>query len=309
MARFRSLGSLTIAGIVLAATSCRSILDITPGRPLDDSGGAAGKATGGKPNSSTAGTDATGGDPDPGSGGAPPSTAGKGSGGTSKGGAAQAGSSSNVAGEGMAGMGENPPISPFPEGSCRACIERNCPTEQQACIDQPACVTGIDTWLACDDPDATQCVTAEAGMLQDLESCGAKSCDVCRNVNSTAPAIEILTPSNGAAVAPDGSGLIEVSVKVHNATLKGLGLCGTDVACGHVHLNLDGANCLVTGFYNSWITMTQPDGTQDATIDTTACKTSIVGRPLALTASLSSHTNHADRVPKVQSTVTITIPE
>ncbi len=109
------------------------------------------------------------------------------------------------------------------------------------------------------------------------------------------------------AMHQTASGLIEVSVRVSNMTLKGLGTCGTDVGCGHVHLNLDGVKCRKTGFYNDWITQADADGFADAVVDTQYCVESVLDRPVKLTASLSDYQSHADRIPLVQSTVTITL--
>jgi hypothetical protein len=48
------------------------------------------------------------------------------------------------------------------------------------------------------------------------------------------------------------------------------------------------------------------DGNADAVIDPQHCVASVIGRPLELVASLSNSTSHDDRMPLVQSTVTIT---
>jgi hypothetical protein len=310
MARRRLRGAPLVVSLLLAGISCRSVLDITPGRPLEDlTGGSASNPSGGKTSSSNGGSKSNdGGGVQAGSGGTTAS-AGKGSGGSSKGGASAQGGSMSAAGQGLGGDGGSgsPAMGPFPEGACRDCMDRNCAAEQQACADDATCSDGVSTWLACTEADASKCVDSEAGPLQDLEACGAKSCDFCRHLSDNAPSIEILTPSNGAAIALDTSGLIEVSVRARNVVVKTLGQCGTNTNCGHVHLNLDGANCHRTPFYNQWIIATDADGNADSAIDTQYCVASIVGRPLALTASLSDYQSHADRIPAVQSTVTITV--
>jgi hypothetical protein len=304
--RWRRLTPLAVA--LLASASCRSILDIEPGRPLDETGASAGKASGGKSSTSAGGMDDSGGEAEPDSGGKS-GGAGKGSGGTSKGGSAQAGTTSE-GGDGMGGAGPNGPVSPFPEGVCRDCMARNCATQEQACADDATCADGIAEWLACAEADANACVSPDAGALQDVAACGAKSCDVCRHLTDSAPSVEILTPSNGAAFALDDSGLIEVAVRVRNVNVKGAGQCAADdTSCGHVHLNLDEVNCRTGGFYNSLINSVDAGGNAEGVITTTVCMTSILDRPLELRASLSTHNNHMDRVPLVQSTVTITLSE
>jgi hypothetical protein len=201
-------------------------------------------------------------------------------------------------------------VSPFPEGVCRDCMARNCATQEQACADDATCADGIAEWLACAEADANACVSPDAGALQDVAACGAKSCDVCRHLTDSAPSVEILTPSNGAAFALDDSGLIEVAVRVRNVNVKGAGQCAADdTSCGHVHLNLDEVNCRTGGFYNSLINSVDAGGNAEGVITTTVCMTSILDRPLELRASLSTHNNHMDRVPLVQSTVTITLSE
>jgi hypothetical protein len=298
-----------IAAALLALASCRSILDITPGRPLEDAGGAAGKTSSGGKSNSSMGGDESGGEAEPGNGGAS-AIGGKGSGGSAKGGSSAQAGASGMGGEGMGGEGPSPPESPFPEGACRDCMARNCPTEAQACSDDATCAESIPDWLACAGADADACVSDDPGALQDLEACGARSCDVCRHLSDDAPSVEILTPSNGAELVLDASGLIEVAVRVRNFNVKSLGQCGVDPACGHVHLNLDsGVTCRSTGFYNAWITSVDADGIAEAVVDTQYCTTSVIDRPLPLTASLSKSGSHEDRVPLVQSTVTVTLSE
>ena len=306
-------GAAQILGLVLAVASCRSVLDITPGRPLESDGGSAGKSSGGKTSSTMGGSDETGGASEPGVGGSEPgvggSTAGKGSGGSAKGGDGLGGTS-DTGGDGAGGDGVNTPVSPFPAGACRDCIERNCPVQAEECSDDADCASGIPAWLSCSNADANECVSPDAGLLRTLELCGAESCDLCRHQTDGEPTLEILTPSNGAQVVVDALGRFEMTVRVHNITVKSLGQCGTDVACGHVHLNLDLPNCRKTGFYNEWIVSTQPDGTRDAIIDTTYCTTQpVFDRDVVLTASLSDYQTHADRIPLVQSSVHITVKQ
>jgi hypothetical protein len=299
-----------VLGLLLAAISCRSILDINPGKPLEDGAGAEGIQSGGK-TSTTGGTQQAGGDSS-GSANGGNAKGGNGSGGAAKGGSSQGGTTSlgnagDSATAGSGGDGTNPPPSPFPVGPCLDCIARDCPTEQQACANDAACTQGVPGWLGCTKPVAGDCVDSKAGPLHDVEACGAESCDLCRHLSDNQPSIEILTPSSGASLTLDATGLIEVSVRVRNVQLKGLGTCGTDTACGHVHLNLDGANCHNTPFYNAWITSAAADGSADSAIDTKYCVQPILGRKLALSASLSAYNGHADRVPQVQATVTVTL--
>jgi hypothetical protein len=284
---------------LLSVVCCRSILDITPGRPLEDASGGAGNAgRGGKTTSEAGSNSPVAGVPGAGEGGAGPAT----SGGANDGGFGQGGDAlAGQAGE------NNATVNPFPEGPCRDCMARDCPVESDACTLDASCVAGIAEWQACTEADGSACVTAKKEPLEGLERCGAKSCDLCRHLTDDAPTVEILTPSNGAELKLDAQGLIEVSVRVRNFTVKGLGQCGTNVGCGHIHLNLDGANCQTTPFYNQWIFAAADDGSADAIVTTSSCKTAIVDRPLQLVASLSDHASHADRVPNVQSAVTITV--
>jgi hypothetical protein len=308
MARLIEHPAALAAGLVLLLASCRSILDINPGSPLEEADGASGgKASGGKSNGSMGGSAEEGGAPDPGGSGRGGSgTAGKGDGGTSKGGSGQGGTS-DAGGGGAGGDGGTPPVSPFPEGACRDCIARNCPAQAEECSNDADCASGIPAWLSCSKTDANECVSPEAGPLRALETCGAESCDLCRHRTDGEPSIEILTPSNGAELLLDASGLIEVSVRVSNVALKTLGQCGIDTKCGHVHLNLDGVNCRKTGFYNEWIVAADAEGFADSIIDTQYCVESVLDRPIKLTASLSNHATHQDRIPLVQSTVTVTV--
>lgn len=125
-------------------------------------------------------------------------------------------------------------------------------------------------------------MTAPAGSaLLKLETCAAETCDLCRHLTDGKPSIEILTPSNGAVLAP---GLIEVTVRVYHFTVTTIGSCGaSDTSCGHIHINLDGSNCLATQFFNNVVYATQPDGSADTTTSTTPCKVSVAGRTVKLT--------------------------
>jgi hypothetical protein len=310
------LGGMAV--VLLAAVSCRSILDIKPGHYRDDAaagedsnGGSSGGGT--KSGGGTGGNSQTGGSTaDAGTSNGGKSSGGKSSGG-GNGGNATSGNA-NVAGEGMGGEGGVPATDPFPEGSCRNCMARNCATVAQACEDDPDCASQISRWLDCPGTDSSACVVADPGPLHDLAACGAETCDLCRHQSDGEPTIDILTPSNGAQIKPDANGLIEVSVQVKNFKVQAVGSCAVDdVKCGHIHLNLDGDNCHVTPFYNQVILAVDASGSADSAINTTACDPMkvkpIVGRPLALTASLSSNQTHNDRVPAVQATVTITVPK
>jgi hypothetical protein len=308
MASSRFGSAALLCGVLLAAASCRSILDIEPGRPLDDAG-SAGKSSGGKGNTSGS---SDGGASEP-EGGAPHATAGKGNAGSKTGGSPATAGNSNQAGENAGGAGGSAPSDPFPEGTCQNCMARNCAEQTAACVDATGCVAGISEWLECTAELAEDCVSADAGALQDLEACGAKSCDVCRHTSDGAPSVEILTPSNGAQITLDGTGLIEVSARVHNFELRGVGACAGDPNCGHVHFNI-GTDCGVNAFFNTW----EPDpnpmngtvddlGNIDAFIDTTQCDTSIKGKSVEIRASLSDSTMHADRMPLIQSIVTVEI--
>jgi hypothetical protein len=296
--RFSLLGT-----VVLSAVSCRSILDITPGVPLEDAtGGSSSQTNGGDQNTSQSGSSDSGGVPE---GGTRAITSKGGSGPSSGGGSAQAGA--ETGGEGGEAGASTVAVSPFPEGACRDCMARNCSTETDACTGDASCAQGVAAWIGCTESDASACVTATQDPLESLQTCGAKSCDLCRHLTDNTPSIEILTPSNGANVQLDATGLIEVSVRVHNFTVAALGACGTDTSCGHIHLNLDGANCHQTPFYNQWVFAVDADGSADSAVDTQWCKTSIAGRPIELVASLSSNATHADRTPPVQADVTITV--
>lgn len=116
--------------------------------------------------------------------------------------------------------------------------------------------------------------------------------------------------TGGAAFSLDDSGLIEVAVHVSNINVRELGKCAADdVNCGHIHLNLDELNCRTSGLYNSLIVMTDGNGNAEGLIDASACVNPIFDRPVELRASLSTHENHMDRTPAVQSAVTITLSE
>jgi hypothetical protein len=132
-------------------------------------------------------------------------------------------------------------------------MERDCSAEVEACGVDASCADEVGTWLACTEADASACVTSKQDPLKSVETCGASSCDLCRHQTDDVPSIEILTPSNGASIQLDNSGLLEVSVRVHHFNVKALGQCGADTSCGHIHLNLDGANCRTTPFYAQWI--------------------------------------------------------
>ena len=299
LARFTTL----VGAAALSVISCRSLLDITPGRPLEDAAGGSTDTgnTGGKSTShagSSGSRNDTGGVPQGGDGGTRPTNGGAVAG-MSNGGAELGGQN----GEG------NAPSDPFPEGPCRDCIARDCPTEAEACAGDAPCTYSVASWLSCTEGDASKCVTALDEPLKSLETCGVTSCDLCRHLTDDAPSIEILTPSNGAQIQLGADGLIEVSVRVRNVNVKSLGQCGTDKTCGHIHLNLDGANCRTTLYYNQWIVAVAADGSADAVVNTKACKTPIVDRPLSLMASVSDWQMHADRSPPVQSSVTITVAQ
>jgi hypothetical protein len=313
MAPSRFRRTTLLGAMLVAVASCRSILDIEPGRPLEDSATSAGKGNGGQSNTS-AGSSSDGGMAEPVGGAPSTTTAGKGNAGSSKGGTPATAGSASVAGENAGGAGGDPAIQPFPEGPCQSCMARNCPEQTEACLAATGCAAGISSWVECAEELPEDCVTMEPGALQDLEACGAKSCEVCRHTLDDRPSVEILTPSNGAKITLDGTGLIEVAAKVHNFNLKPLGQCGADPNCGHVHFNIDGANCGVNAFFNAWEPDPNPnngtadaDGNADAFLDTTQCDTPITGKSVEIRASLSNSNVHSDRVPLIQSIVTVDI--
>lgn len=279
--------------------SCRGILGITPGKEaVGGSGGSSGDNGG---TTSTGLTDAGGDQALGGTGGK--GTAGKG-GGNSLGGSTGHGGSVNAGGEaGAATM-----LGLFPEGACSACMERNCAAESTACQAVDACASAVPDWLTCNETDAQACVAAKPAELHAIEACGAESCDLCRHATDGTPTVEILTPSNGATIPVDATNLIEVSVRVQNFTVKALGQCAAgETNCGHIHLNLDGANCHVTPFYNQIVTAVSADGSADTTVATTTCVMPVFGKSVAISASLSSNSTHMDRVPAVQATVHVTL--
>jgi hypothetical protein len=289
--------------LLVAGSSCRSILGITPGKAApDESGGSAGTA------SDTGGTSATsGGDQQTGGSGGRSSAGGKGAGGKGAGGAnPSAGTSSAQAGE----AGATSPPSLLPEGACADCFAANCPAQLSACQADTACVNGVADWLGCTDPDAGTCVTSDAGALQDLENCGVQSCDFCQHLTDGTPTIEILTPANGAQIVVDANQLFEATVRVNNFKVTTLLGCGTDTQCGHIHFNLDDEdsnNCRVSPFYNQAIFSVAADNTADNVVNAGSCKVPVYGKSVTFTASLSDHASHADRVPAVKATVFVTL--
>jgi hypothetical protein len=300
-----SLGLVvSLAGLVVLASSCRSILGITPGKDgTNGNGGSAGTVdgTGGTGLSDTGGSDqATGGDGGPASGGK--GSGGKGSGGTS----AIAGSSSAEGGEAGAA-----PAALLPAGACADCMARDCPAELAACQADSSCVAGVPDWLGCMDPDAGTCVTSDAGALQDFENCGVRSCDLCQHLTDDAPTIEILSPSNGAQIVVDANQRFEATVRVNKFKVQSLAVtCGTDVNCGHIHFNLDDEdnnNCRVSLFYNQYVFTVDADNIADSFADARFCRVPVYGKTVTFSASLSDHASHADRVPAVKATVFVTL--
>jgi hypothetical protein len=297
-------------GGFLALASCRSILDIHPGTLDADAESQAGNSGGGMGATSGGTTPqmGEGGDGSPTGGKGGSSNAG-GKAGTNQGGSTPEGGSLAEAGSGVGG-GDEGPVSLFPAGFCDDCIARNCPAAHQLCQDDGACAAGIPQWLDCAEEDADACVVQDAGTLRDLELCAAESCDVCRDLVHDQPSVEIVTPANGAPITLDQTGLVEVSVRVHAFQVQGLGTCGTEMDCGHIHLNIDeGANCRIHPFYNNWVTVVDATGSADSTVDTTQCVVPITGKTVKLTASLSAAVAHQDRLPLVQSTVNIVIQD
>jgi len=284
----------------VSALSCRAVLGITPGHEADEGGAGGSLSSGG---SDAAGTgDTSSGGTRVGTGG----SAGKGGKGGSSNGGATAGGDAGAA-NAEAGQGGAPAAALFPDPDCSACMARNCATEAEACSDA-TCTSGVADWLACSSDDPSTCVTADAGPLQDLETCGVQSCDLCRHTADGTPSIEILSPSNGAMIPVDSSGLVEVTVQVHHFTVKGVAQCGTDPNCGHIHINLDGTNCHSGNpFYNQLVIAVGADGSADTAANTAFCVNSVFDRTVNLTASLSSSSSHADRVPAVLSTVKVTL--
>lgn len=66
------------------------------------------------------------------------------------------------------------------------------------------------------------------------------------------PTIKITAPAPGATVMLDATGGADVAFAVANFTLKSVGECGTDRACGHVAVRIDGNDCNGAGkIYNS----------------------------------------------------------
>jgi hypothetical protein len=234
-------------------------------------------------------------------------TTGNGGQGNPSGGTAQGGTTSGGGGK---DAGANT-VQVVPTGICQDCMTRDCPTQLSACTTDAACVLGAPSWLSCTRADAGSCVTAPLSTepaLNDFESCAGESCDLCRHLDDGEPSIEILSPSANSTVPLDPTGLIEVSVRVHNFTVTGVGSCGTNASCGHVHLNLDGSNCLSpVPFYNTVIFSVDGTGYADSVVDTSYCKASVVGRTVKVSASLSNNTNHMDRVPPVKAEVPINV--
>lgn len=302
-----------LLGSLLALASCRSILDIHEGT-LDTSDGSGGSSTSGaSATQAQGGSDAM---PDGGDGSVVPqggkaggsSSGGKAGSGSQGGSLAEAGAPVAEAGSDAGGVGNQPdPL--FPAGSCRDCIDRNCAAQVAPCVDDSNCVVGVDDWLACTNVDAALCVPDGA---DELVACAAQSCDLCRTLDDGTPSVEILTPANGAQITLDDTGLIEVTVRVHNYRVKQLGTCGADPDCGHVHLNLAGDTCKVNAFFNSWWPSADANGVVEGTVSTkanAACEAAVRGQTVLLSASLSAATAHQDRLPLIQSSVSVSIAE
>jgi len=286
---------LPLTGLVLLGSSCRSILGITPGKEAPD-GGSGGEISTNGGAETAAGSGGKGSAGKSGTGGAG-ATAGQDSNG--------GGTSGGQAGEAGAG-----PMSLLPAGACADCMARNCSAQVTACQADSTCSAGVPDWLGCTEPDAGTCVTSDAGALQDLESCGVQSCDLCQHLTDHTPTIEILAPANGAEIGVDSMNLVEVTVRVDHFTVMTLGSCGTRLDCGHIHLNIDDEdndNCRATPFYNRAIFSVGTDNVSDSSVDITSCKMPIFGKQVALTASLSDHASHADRVPPIKATVMVTL--
>ena len=298
---------LSAACLLVAGSSCRSILGITPGKAApDENGGSAGTL------SDTGGTSATGGDQQTGGSGGS-SSAGKGAGGKGAGGKGAGGGNSSAGTSNQAGeAGATSPPSLLPEGACSDCFAANCPAQLSACQADTACTNGVAGWLGCMVPDAGTCVTSDAGALQDLENCGVQSCDFCQHLTDGTPTIEILASANGAQIVVDANQLFEATVRVNNFKVTTLLGCGTDVQCGHIHFNLDDEdndNCRVSPFYNQAIFSVAADNTADSVVNAGSCKVPVYGKSVAFTASLSDHASHADRVPPVKATVFVTLSQ
>jgi len=292
---------LPLTGLVVLSSSCRSILGITPGKEAPDSGSAGGSGGSSGEISSSGGSDTTAGASGKGSGGK------SGTGGANTTGGQNSNGGTNSAQAGEAGAG---PVSLLPEGACADCMARNCSAQVTACQADSACSAGVPDWLGCTEPDAGTCVTSDAGALQDFENCGVQSCDLCQHLNDNTPTIEILAPANGAEIGVDSTNLVEVAVRINHLTVKPTGTCGTDLNCGHIHLNVDDEdsnNCRATPFYNQVIFSVGPDNEADSSVNLSFCKVAIFGKQVALTASLSDHASHADRVPAIKSTVMVTL--
>jgi hypothetical protein len=201
-------------------------------------------------------------------------------------------------------------MSLLPAGACADCMARNCAAQVAACQADSACSAGVPDWLGCTEPDAGTCVTSEPGALQDFETCGVQSCDLCQHLNDNTPTIEILAPANGAQIGVDSTELVEVTVRVNHFAVLALGACGTKLDCGHIHLNIDDEdnnNCRLTPFYNQAIFSVGADNVADSSVNVSSCKMPIFGKQVALTASLSDHASHADRVPPIKATVMVTL--
>jgi len=194
---------------------------------------------------------------------------------------------------GMPGTGGAPPD--LFTGDCLACIRRDCPSLYAACQLDQACRTEAATWLTNGTPSST------------FGACAEQSCNFCRR--GTGPSVEILVPVQGDVLMVPEKGHIEVLMKVYNFTVRKPGFCDSSVVgpCGHIHVNLDGTNCTMTGTtWNQQIDTPDANGLFPATVDLSLCQTSVLNRTVKLTADLTN-IGHALMSPPVQAAVDLTL--
>jgi len=138
--------------------------------------------------------------------------------------------------------------------------------------------TGVDTT---DGSGGDGMAPLDAGSDVEFDGPGDASPDV-----PPPASVEILAPSEGSSI---GAVSFTIEVALKNFHVAAFGQCDID-PCGHVRVKLDGDNCSAgSAPHNVAITSVSgsfEDAVGTATVDTTPCRTSILGREVSLRVEL-----------------------